>query len=276
MTTVLLATPFLANHVDAGWFWLAALGRQGVATIAWDYRREPQAAHSADLMLAMKTPPYPDRFHGYTAAYWPDELGRDPESEAWLPQYERVYTCLRPTPPGMTWLPTAYDPHVHYPRNAPKERDMVFIGTATDRKRDFLKEMAKAAPLTLFGNGWKDSGPVYLEDYCVALSSAKIAINIHRGEVGLNRRVFEAMACTFTLTDRVAGIAELLGPSLAAKVSFSTPKHGRELAERYINDEPARRELWAMEREAIRGFTYDAAVQRVLSDYLKAQGPVEA
>lgn len=275
MKTVLLATPFLSNHFDAGIFWLAALGRERVAAVPWDYRREPGGGtHKADIMLALKTPLNPSHSYLYEkVCYWPDKLGRDPASEAFLKEYDRVYTCLRPTPPGMVWLPTGWDPTVHHPRVVPKVWHGVFIGTATPRKREFLEEMCGNTIFAIFGNGWETfknqpfrAEPAYMDDYCEAMSRAAVIVNVHRdGDTGLNRRFFESMAVGFTLTDLVPGVEEVLGHELAERVGFRTPAEAKEKYEHYLFDHPDEcEELWQAERAAIAPYTYDAAVRKVL------------
>jgi hypothetical protein len=270
----------LSNHVDAGLLWAAALGRAGVPIIPWDYRRENYRFDNSTYdLLALKTPlKIPGRDPKYIdldrdpwrmpwrACYWPDALGRDPESEAMLKEYDRVYTCLRPTPEGMIWLPTGWDPKVHYQRVVGEPSfDVVFLGTATPRKAEFLRAVPNKQ-LVIFGNGWGLNEPAYLEDYCQILSKARISINIHRDEIGLNRRFFESMACTFTLTDLVPGVEEILGHDLARSVAFSTPTELYELVVYFLDSSHAeeRQQLWMQERDAIAPYTYDAAVRKVL------------
>lgn len=264
---IFLATPFLSDHYDAGLFWAAAFSRAGHAVQLWDYRREPKPPRGRrnDLQLVLKggfpAPP----FFGDSYCYWPDALGRDLESEASLRTYQKVFTCLRPTPDGMLWLPTGWDPTVHYPRNVEKTNNAIFVGTATPRKATFLNAIGGWGKNLLYGNGWPiGGGAIYMDDYCEALSASRISINIHRDEVGVNRRFFESIACTFTITDLVPGVEEILGHELAATVGFRTPEEARERAEFFLKNQSLIPGLWEWERKVIMPYTYDEAVQRVV------------
>ena len=160
------------------------------------------------------------------------------------------------------WLPTGWDPEIHCPRGVDKTIDTVFIGTATPRKKLFLD----AIEPRIFGNGWAKGIPaIYLDDYCKMLSAAKISINIHRDEIGVNRRLFESIGCTFTLTDNVPGVEEVLGKDLARQVAFDTPEQGRTMVMHYLSHQAEREKLWQAERLAIMPYTYDEAVKKVLS-----------
>lgn len=263
MKTVLLASPFLSTHADAGWFWAMACGRYGYAVVPWDYRRNADfPTRNVDAMIALKTPlQIPPLGITDRVCYWPDALGRDAQSETFLKDYDRIFTCLRPTPKGMAWLPTGWDPTVHYPRRVEKSIDSIFIGTATQRKNEFLSVME---PSAVFGNGWGRNEPLYMDDYCSAMSAAKVIINIHRDEIGLNRRFFESMAVGFTITDIVPGVEEVLGKVLTNLVGFRTPAEGQALLTEFSTHERWREEAWALEQKAIEPYTYDAAVRRVL------------
>ena len=265
---VLLATPYLsANWFDSGLFWAAALSRQGHLVRLWDYRLEPRPLTSdIDFMLILKGPvePLP---HCVNVCYWPDAVERTPGIENVLKAYNSVYTCLRPTPNDMQWEPTGWDPLIHKPTVNEKSIESVFIGTGTERKWQFLQAMR---PMAIFGNNWhqfRPGGfllPVYCHEMVAMFSSAKVSINIHQDPIGLNRRFFESMACTFTITDLVPGVEEVLGKELAALVGFKSPEEGRERLEYFKSHDKEREELWQAERKAIEPFTYEEAVERIL------------
>lgn len=115
MVTVLLATPYLSQHVDAGWFWMRALQQLGYLVVLWDFRREvvpPESASRAELLLGMKLPPDQARLLPAMprACYWPDDFAREPEVTSTLREvYDVVATPARPTPNGVVWLPGCYD-----------------------------------------------------------------------------------------------------------------------------------------------------------------------
>lgn len=266
MTTILLASPFYAQHWDAGHFWARALSRLNCSLLLWDYRIDPApplAQYDAALVLKGQ-PDTPEQLlsSAYKMCYWPDAFGRLPEAEAALRGYDRVYTMVRPTPEGMVWLPGAYDPVVHYPRAEDGRMlfDTLFIGTATAYKRQMLDELQVRI---VFGNGWNQA--IYLHEYAHTLSRALIAVNVHREPaVGVTRRLFEYISCTFTLTDLPPGVVEVLGPELADLVGFRTPQQGRERIAYYLAHPKDRAEVWAAERRAIRQYTYGALATSIL------------
>lgn len=263
---ILLASPFFSQHWDAGHFWARALSRLGHRLTLWDYRADAEPpAGSWEVGLVLKgdaeTPAKLRPACVKLVCYWPDRWGRALEAEASLEKYDAVYTPVRPTPAGARWLPGAWDETVHTPGPGPEHvsADSIFVGTATDRKAEFVDVIM---PTRLFGNGWLNYAralvqPVYLREYASFLNQSRVAINIHRDdEVGLNRRFFEMVACTFTITDLVPGVEEILGPELTEKVAFSTPAEGAKLLALYLAHPEEATELWRAERTAIAGHSY--------------------
>lgn len=283
---ILLASPFYSQHWDAGHYWARAFSRLGHELVLWDYRTDasPPDGTRCDLAVVMKGNPYVGAVASAVAqqsvCYWPDSFERGPDDgdqppanfpkpEELLKSYDIVFTPIRPTPEGLVWLPGAWDEKVHVRQDAIEFRDALFAGTRTDRKAEFLKSIS---PLHVFGNGWTNTderdvvasigslghhGPRYLHDYVATLSSYLIAINVHRDNIGVNRRLFEMMACGFTITDRVPGVVEILGEELAEKVTFETPEEGREMKDRYLGRHLAEvAVLWDLEKKAIANYTY--------------------
>lgn len=168
----------------------------------------------------------------------------------------------------MVWLPGAWDERLHV-RHAlgtvPIRSGAVFVGTATERKREFLKIIQ---PKVVAGNGWIHRGPLYLHDYVRFLSQWSLAINVHRDNIGVNRRFFEMMACCFTITDRVPGVVEILGEELAAKVTFETPEEGQQLKEYFLGTDLKSEveQLWEMEKDAIANYTYTHLAQSIIDE----------
>lgn len=258
---ILLASPFYSQHWDAGHYWARAFSRLGHELVLWDYRTDPRPPKvNCDLAVVMKGAENTAYLVGMVASkricYWPDAFGRDPSTEQDLDAYNIVFTPIRPTPEGMVWLPGAWDEKVHLYGQLMKQTtaQTIFVGTRTDRKMEFLKAMQ---PTHMVGNGWPGITPaIYLNDYAAMLSPHRIAINIHRDAIGVNRRFFEMMACTFTITDRVPGVIEILGNKLAAKVTFETPEEGRRMIDHYMPLERECLQLWGDERRAIANYTY--------------------
>ena len=270
---VLLASPFFADHWDAGHYWLRALNRLGHSVLGWDYRLDytpPPGEY--DLALVIKgSRRVSELLHGPLVCYWPDQLGRGPAEEEDLSRYDRVYTMARPTPPGMIWLPGAWEPQVHGDRRNRKGApvwDSIFIGTWTPYKEQMLRVIQ---PQHLFGNSWPFSmAPgmaTYLHRFAQLLADSRVAVNVHRvPDAGLTRRFFEFIACTFTISDRAPGVAEVLGTQLADKVTFITPEHGRELLLKYLADPGERQRLWQAEQKAIANYTYEHLAGRIIED----------
>lgn len=280
---ILLASPFFSQHWDAGHFWARAFSSLGHTLCFWDYRHDPgmlagflppgRRQPSFDVAVVMK-----GDLNALTAArafcakalcYWPDALGRAPREEKLLEGYHRVYTPVRPTPEGMVWLPGAWDDLVHSRHKKPygDGGGVVFVGTRTPRKEHYILQMAENQSMRMYGNGWHSSiHPVYLHEYVNALNSADVALNIHRDFVGLNRRFFEMMAVNFTVTDDVPGVREVLGDSLADRVSFNTPHEGAGMLRHFTTRPEERAALHAQELEAISEYSYRHLAQRMLAD----------
>ena len=268
---VLLAAPGISAHHDAGLYWLAALSRQGISTVVWDYRVEPQPpATDYSLALVLKGETVdPEILKRPRVVYWPDDPSRTPGIWEQLKKYDLV-ACPVPNLKDALWLPTSYDPLVHRPLPTMIKRSVVFCGTWTDRKQRFMQALMEAGLLlsrNLYGNGWEEVSawirPVYATEYVLVLSSASISVNVHRADIGVNRRLFESIACTFTLTDLVPGVREILGAELAEKVGFSTPEELVKKVEHYLSS-PERDALWEQEKRAIAPYTYDAALGCIL------------
>ena len=265
---ILLVTPLYAGGFDAGHFWLKALNELGHLVAVWDYRTQPiPPPVKVDFTLVMKGESIePRTLRRPRICYWPDALERTPGIEQVLQHYDRVYTPVRPTPAGMTWLPTGWDPSIHRVMQAPRDIPSLYIGTNNSpRKRGFL---AVVKPTFLAGNGWPDTwqalGPQYLHDFVALASRAKVAINIHQGPVGLNRKLFELIPSAFTITDRVPGVEEVLGEDLGYQVSFDTPEEGKSLLEWALLHPEKMEELWAKEKAKIAPYTYLNACRKIL------------
>lgn len=272
---ILLATPLYSQHYDSGHFWLRALQELRHNVRVWDYRLEPalflQHGWTFDVAIVLKGEGVDPRIlSGTRFCYWPDNFERNPGIENILQYYDQVFTPVRPTPEGYEWLVTGYDPLIH--RSIPTEKDIrtLYIGTNNSpRKAKFIKELS---PYVLAGNKWENEPywretlpPQYLGDFVLLANRAMIAINIHQGDVGVNRKLFELIPCTFTITDLVPGVEEILGEELAKKVGFITSEGAQKLIDYYLEHPGEREELWEMEKQKIKGYTYLEAAKKVLS-----------
>ncbi len=268
---ILLVTPIYSAHYDAGWFWLRAFQKLGHTVTIWDYRldsKPPPIIHYPDLVLVLKGESIdPRRLPSPRFCYWPDAFERDPGVEERLRGYDKVFTSNRPTPEWMIWLPTGWDPVIHRNLELKREVSSVYVGTANSEYK--IKMISEIRPNHIRGNGWgRDiSGPaIYLHELVSYLNQMRVLIDVHQSpRAGLNRKLFEMIACGFTLVDRVPGVEEILGLRLADQVSFRTPERARELIQYFLyHPSSGREDLWRREREQIAKHTYESAVEAVL------------
>ena len=275
---ILLCTPLYSQHFDAGHFWLKALNELGQSVIVWDYRLDSTARsidqiNVPDATLVLKGEGInPNALPRPRFCYWPDAFFRDPGIEERLRLYDKVFTPVRPMPDWMEWLPTSFDEDIHRNLQIPRTVKTIYIGT---NNSDYKREMVMSLYLSaVHGNGWgqfKDNvvGPVYLHDFVKAANQAKILIDIHHDpRYGLNRKFFEMIACGFTLVDRVPGAADILGPDLADRVTFTTTEEARKLIAYYLIHPEERESLWSQQRKAIQPYSYLKAAKKILR-YLK-------
>lgn len=276
---VLLATPLYSQHYDSGHFWLKALNDLGHSVIVWDYRLQPAPLKREpwDLTLVLKGENLDPRLLPTPkVCYWPDDLGRTPGIESILRYYDKVFTPVRPTPDNMEWLPTGWDPDIHVDRQIERGIPSLYIGT---NNSPYKKDMVDGIwPSVVAGNGWESEAVVvkiglsrrdlpshYLHDFVYLANVAEILIDVHQSpHVGLNRKLFEMIACGFTLVDRVPGVEELLGFGLTNQVSFRTADEAKELIQYYLTRPGERGEVWRQERERIVRYTYLEAAKRIL------------
>ncbi len=274
---ILLITPLYASHWDAGHYWLKALSRMGHAITVWDYRAEPLGLRGhlhQDLILVMKGENVP-----LTAlkaicptaplvCYWPDSFRRS--APCWpgmlMERYDHVFTPVRPTPEGMRWLPTGWDPDIHRPLFEERPYSYVYIGTNNSRYKYDMVEAIR--PSVLAGNGWpKEMGAIpatYNQGFVETVSKAKVAINLHQDpEIGVNRKFFEMAACALTITDRPPGMEEILG-DLRYKLTFRTADEARTMAAYYLTYPEEAKKIWTLEREKIASYTYERAAEIIL------------
>lgn len=270
---LLVVTPYTAPHFDAGLFWAKEMALLGHEVILWDYRAYPQlvcpddelASFDGSVVFKGESIAEIDRLPQPKVCYWPDDLGRTPGIENVLAKYDEVFTPVRPTPDGMVWLPTGWDPDLH--RNYGKKRwiNSIYVGTKNSQyKCDMVHQIR---PEGIAGNGWgKDFPPVYTDDLVGYLNDGKVLINIHQNpSVGVNRKFFELVACGLTITDRAPGIDEILGKELANQLCFTTPEEAKDLIDQALAlDDEERSKLWKLECAQILNFTYANAAREVL------------
>jgi len=277
---ILVATPFMSGHYDAGLFWVKAMTNHGHSVYLWDYRLQPVMPKVvADLTIVFKGESInPERLSHPRFCYFPDWFSRFPGIESQLIQYDKVFTPVCPTPSWAEWLPSGWDPDVHRDLQLHRIKDAFYIGTANS---PYKKDMVKGIyPYYIFGNGWDDeeiwgktcgdrvthiiNPPVYLHDFVQVANQAGILIDIHQEKtIGLNRKCFEMAACGPTIYDAVPGIEDIFG-DLAPEITFGSAEAAKIKIRLLLEDDQKRAEIWAREREAIRNFTYEKCLDKML------------
>lgn len=268
---ILVATPFMSQHFDAGLFWAKALCSLWHSVILWDYRVQPEKITSLsnsayDLALVFKGEGLDPRLlHTPKVCYWPDALERTPGIEEVLQHYTKVFTPVRPTPNWMEWMPSGWDPAIHRDLGLPRVHLTMYIGT---NNSDYKREMIMGiGPEVVYGNEWRAerilvSGmPVYLHELTHQLNTSQILIDVHQSPtVGLNRKLFEMVACGFTLVDEVPGAREVLGD---LPVYFQGVEEAKAAVAYYLAHPEERERIWALERKAIKPYTYENCVRGI-------------
>lgn len=270
-------TPLYSQHWDSGWFWLRALNRLGHSVIAWDYRLDvnpPPFFHYPDFILVLKGENIdPRKLPSPRVVFWPDDPKRTPGIEEVLKHYDKVFYSGRPTPKWMVWLPIGWDPAIHRDLGSQRDINTLYIGTANSEYK--IKTVREIFPDIICGNEWDKCvdrpslcrwPPQYLHDFVKIANQAKILIDVQQSpHAGVNRKFFEMIACGFTIVDRVPGVEDILGWELTNQVSFKTPEEAKELIRYYLERPKERGEVWQLEREKIREYTYERIAEKVLS-----------
>jgi len=267
---ILLATPLYSQHYDAGHFWLRALNQLGHSVQVWDYRLDkdpPPFAHYPEVTIVLKGENVdPRKLPRPAINYWPDALERTPGIEETLKLYDKAFGLVKPLSDWMEWIPTGWDPAIHKDLGLLKAMRTIYVGTANSKYKTDMIHRIK--PDLVYGNGWRSSpefGPRYLHDLTYVLNHAEVLIDVHQSpDTGPNRKLFEMIACGFTIVDRVPGVEEILGWGLTNQVGFKTPEEARELIKYYLERPKEREKIWQLEREKIQEYTYEKVVKRIL------------
>lgn len=198
--------------------------------------------------------------------------------------------------PSVHYLAHAYDPEVHYPREADPQKgdidgveahDVVFVATGFQERCDMLREVDwDGIDLGLYGS-WRLLGSrnwlrkhirhtVIPNEKAVALyRRAKIGLNIHRTSVGwgrkaprvtgaesMNPRVVELAACqAFCLSDWRAEMGEVFGDYVPR---FTDGKTLQEAIGTYLDDSEARQRVAERMYEDVQGQTFDVRAEQVV------------
>ncbi len=269
---ILVATPFMASHFDAGFFWIRALVNMMHSVYPWDYRLQTEMPKvDADFSLVFKGESIdPNILPRPRVNVFPDWFGFFPPSvEQRIKQYDLVFHLVLENvkKTGGIWLPGAYDELIHRDLNLRRHIDTMYIGTAnSDYKVNMIRSIA---PQVIAGNNWGtyriNARPAhYLYDFVTLANQAKTLICAHRApEDGITRKVFELVSCGFTIVDHVPGIEEIF-PGIWDKFTFRTPEEAKELIQYYLSHEAERNELWQKQKKAIEPYSYENCCLKML------------
>lgn len=89
-----------------------------------------------------------------------------------------------------SWLPFAYDPHIHYPQKCGNSKDIIFVGTGDKERLLWLNSLADIDNVerNIYGNnwekidtpGWSKHSEVTGDEYCKTISNATIVLGLLR------------------------------------------------------------------------------------------------
>lgn len=273
---ILLGSPIFSMHFDVGLFWARALSALGNSLYLWDYRLQPEVPKvDADFSFILKGQTVnADALPHPCLNYWPDAFERSPGIEKILSHYDLVFTPVRPTPEGIVWLPSGFEPLVHRDMGLERWIKSIYIGT---NNSEYKKRMVWAIePDRIAGNGWHYPNlpvirqrtilmpPQYLHDFVKWANQAKVLIDCHQSQgIGVNNKLLELIGCGFTIVDWASGIDELF-PDIWQKFTFRTAGEARELIQYYLSHEAERNELWERQKKAIEPYSYENCAKEVI------------
>lgn len=171
---------------------------------------------------------------------------------------------------GWHYLPHAYDPGVHYPRDPQNECDVLMCCTGWEERQHMLESidwtgidlrlygiwpaMTKASPL------WDYTWPVCVDNLNLPslYAGAKICINIHRAHAGarsLNPRAYEIAACgAFQLSDHRDELDHVFGDTVP---TFDGPQQLIRQIKHYLANNDERLALAASASHRVRDHDFE-------------------
>ena len=91
------------------------------------------------------------------------------------------------------WITQGVDAEIFTTKNVPKVYDIVFIGTKTAKRSQYINALRKdSISVTCFGDGW-GNGPIYQEELVDIYRKSRIVLNFCRPGSGFSIRVFQVM-----------------------------------------------------------------------------------
>jgi glycosyltransferase involved in cell wall biosynthesis len=144
-----------------------------------------------------------------------------------------------------------FDADLFKPMNLPRENDLLFIGTMSDRREKVANELIRS------GYNVTIKKRLYGEDYVREMNRAKLIINVHMTEnLDCETRLYESMATgTPILTEKLSDECEIfdIDQDKGMKV-FDDVDHLKRLIDFYLEN--------GEERERLGMLGYDEAINK--------------
>jgi len=172
-----------------------------------------------------------DRFERAIKVAWVGDKFRDEQIEL-LQNYDQIYftdtgfidLIDQDKNDHFDYLPLAYNDRIFNDRKHKRSNNIVFIGSSTENRNEFIQKLDSSVELTLIGNRWRKRLPE-LNNHNISIINKKLSIaevateynhhnfvlNMKHAENvinGLNMRTFEALATgACMLQDNVKDVA---------------------------------------------------------------------
>lgn len=176
-----------------------------------------------------------------------------------------------------TFIPHAFDPAIHFPRDTPKTCDVTLVGSGWPERQRLLEavdwtgielklygiwpEMTETSPL--FSH--LTPGNVENGETARLYNETRICLNFHRRSttaMSMGPRVYELAGCSaFQLSDYRRDLSEIFGDSVP---TFSTSTELERLIRHYLTNEPARLQLASEAHTRGASHTFDARTPLIL------------
>ncbi len=253
----------------------------------WDDPRLPEkvASFAPDLLWVVHGRNFVRRWGGqfrqYRSVVWLlDEPYEVDDTATFSSQFSTVFLN---DPATLTrhrnshYLPTCYDPRIHFSAGGQRRRRVGFIGGGNPTRERLLQALAERGLLSyVVGGPWRDPR---VQALCLAPNippsataelyrDTEVVVNVFRDlhhfnragvrAVAMNPRIYEALACgALVVSEERPEIAQLL-PQLP---TFATVDRAIELVERFLADPSDRERVRAACFERIQNATYEGRLQ---------------
>src|SRR5689334_6929913 len=224
-------------------------------------------------------------FRRYRTAVWlVDEPYEVDDTASWSDRFDFVFVNDRSTVSrhrNASYLPTAFDPELHYDENRKRDYDVGFVGGYNSVRERNLLALARAGCLNyVVGGPWREaelqklSLSPNLAPAAVAelYRRTKIVVNVFREvhhynrdaipATALNPRVYEALACgALIVSEPRAELAQVF----TDLPTFSNPEHLVALVRELLSNRDKRETVLARCRKHLENHTYANRLAGALS-----------